>query len=251
MSIFCTQCGKANEATSKFCFNCGTPTVAAAGVVTPQVVASPAPAPAPQAAAAPAFTSPPGISPETVKITADVLRLTGVGGWLRFLVVVLMVLGPLFALGSFGSAQGDLKPLVADYPAFGELLTMVGWFTGLTIIWSIFVGYRLAKGYPNAPSLAKWFFLLTPVVFLVQTFFMFTITGLPESSRDAMAGALVLEFIKALFSSVVWYMYLIMSKRVRYTYPDPKTHVRCPDCSLFVFSKSAACPHCKVKLAPQ
>jgi len=249
VSIFCTQCGKANEATSKFCFNCGSPTVASSGVA-PQVYSPPAPAPQP--AADPSFAAAPAAaSPETDKITADVLRLTGVGGWLRFLVVVLMVLGPLFALGSFGSASGDIKPLVDDYPAFGDLLNMLGWFTGLTMLWSVYVGYRLAKGYPNAPSLARWYFLLLPVVFLGQAFLMLTIPGLPESATDAMGNALALEFIKALFTSIVWYLYLIRSKRVRYTYPDPKTHVRCPDCSLFVFSKSAACPHCKAKLRPQ
>jgi hypothetical protein len=128
---------------------------------------------------------------------------------------------------------------------------MLGWFTGLTMLWSVYVGYRLAKGYPNAPSLARWYFLLLPVVFLGQAFLMLTIPGLPESATDAMGNALALEFIKALFTSIVWYLYLIRSKRVRYTYPDPKTHVRCPDCSLFVFSKSAACPHCKAKLRPQ
>lgn len=249
MSIFCTQCGKANEATSKFCFNCGSPMVAAPGAVDPQVPRTPTPAP--QASAAPVFPSAPAASPETEKITADVLKLTGVGGWLRFLVVVLMVLGPLFALGNIGKLKGELNPVMEAYPAFDQLYTMVLGFGLATMAWSIFVGYKLARGYPNAPTLAKWFFILTPVLFVPQAFLMLSISGLPKESVDAMAGGLVLEFFKAVISSAIWYLYLIKSKRVRYTYPDPKTHVRCPDCSLFVFSKSAACPHCKAKLKPQ
>lgn len=249
MSIFCTQCGKANEVTSKFCFNCGTPTVVTSGIVVQPAfsafVSAPKPAQAHPIIPAPATTA------ETEKITEEVLKLTGVRGWLRFLVVVLMVIGPLVALGSFGSAQGDIKPLVTDYPAFGVLLEVTGWFTGLMIIWSIYVGYRLAKGYQNAPVLAKWYFVLLPVGFVVQSIVMLNITGLPKASIEAMGSGLALEFIKTLFSSIVWYLYLIRSKRVRYTYPDPATHVRCPDCSQFVFSKSAACPHCKAKLRPQ
>ena len=249
MSIFCTQCGKANEVTSKFCFNCGTPTVITSGIVVqPAFSASVS---APKTAQAYPIIPAPATNGEIEKITAEVLKLTGVGGWLRFLIVVLMVIGPLVALGSFGSAQGDIKPLVTDYPAFDVLLDVAGSFTGLTIIWSIYVGYRLAKGYQNAPALAKWYFILHPIVFLVQSFFMLTITGLPKASVEAMGSLLAIEFIKALFSSIVWYIYLIRSKRVRYTYPDPATHVRCPDCSQFVFSKSAACPHCKAKLRPQ
>jgi len=249
VSIFCTQCGKANEATSKFCFNCGSPMVAAPGAVDPQVPSTPTPAP--QASAAHAFPSAPAASPETEKITADVLKLTGVGGWLRFLVVVLMVIGPVFTVGSFSRAYSEITPLVDAYPAFGTLREMLSWFTVLTILWSVYVGYRLAKGFPNAPTVAKWYFILIPVVFIVQTFLMLNISDLPEASVDAMANGLAPEFLKALISSIIWYLYLIRSKRVRYTYPDPKTHVRCPDCSLFVFSKSAACPHCKAKLRPQ
>ena len=81
--------------------------------------------------------------------------LTGVGGWLRFLVVVLMVLGPLFAVAALGNLQSELKPLVPRFPAFGQLLDMVLAFTVVQVLWSIVVGYQLAKGYHNAPSLAK------------------------------------------------------------------------------------------------
>lgn len=166
------------------------------------------------------------------------------------MVVVLMVIGPLILLGALGTLSGELDPLVTQYPAFGQIRNMVTAFTAVSVVWSVFVGYRLAKGYHNAPSLAKWFFILTPVFFIVQAFLMLTVSGLPQVVVDAMADGLVLEFFKTFVSSLIWYLYLVRSKRVRYTYPDPKTHVRCPDCRQFVFAKSAACPHCKTKLKP-
>lgn len=247
VSIFCTQCGKPNEASSKFCFNCGSP------LVNPFVTESR------QKIRPDAFThsQPAQIAPrtqansETTKITADVLKLTGIGGWLRFLVIVLIVLGPLFALGTLGNLQSEFKALESRSPAFGQLLDIALAFTVLQVLWSILVGYRLVKKYHDAPSLAKWFFILTPALFIVQSLLMLAVPGLPQESVKAMEGALVLEFFKAVMSSLIWYLYLVRSKRVRFTYPDPITHVHCPDCRQLVYSQSAACPHCRAKLIPQ
>jgi hypothetical protein len=245
VSNFCTQCGKPNEASSKFCFNCGAP------LVNPLATESP------QKTSPHIFTPPTQIAErtqansETTKITAEVLKLTGVGGWLRFLVIVLMVLGPLFALGTLGNLQIEFKALESRLPAFGQLLDIALAFTFLQVLWSIVVGYRLAKKYHDAPSLAKWFFILTPVLFIVQSLLMLSVTGLPRESANAMKGTLVLEFFKTVMSSLIWYLYLVRSKRVRYTYPDPITHVHCPDCRQLVYSQSAACPHCRAKLIPQ
>jgi hypothetical protein len=247
MNNFCTQCGKPNEPASKFCFNCGSPLVKHSGMESlkaerPEVITPTRPT---------QIDSRPQTNSETTKITADVLKLTGVGGWLRFLVVVLIVLGPLFSLSTLGSVQSELKPLVPRFPAFGQLVDMVLAFTLVQVLWSIFVGYRLAKGYHNAPSLAKWFFILTPILFVIQSLLMLSVPGLPSESTRAMGGALVPEFFKTAISSLVWYLYLVRSKRVRYTYPDPKTHVHCPDCRKFVCSQSATCPHCRTKLIPR
>lgn len=162
-----------------------------------------------------------------------------------------MVIGPLLSLAALSRAVTELEPMVESFPAFRELLNMTIFFTVVTVIWSVFVGYRLAKAHPNSPTVAKRFFILTPVFFIVQSFMMLSITGLPQASVDAMGSSLVIEFLKTFMSSLIWYLYIVKSKRVLYTYPNPSTHVRCPDCRKFVFAKSAICPHCKTKLIPQ
>lgn len=247
MSNFCTQCGKLNEASSKFCFNCGSLLVKPS-VIESHLAQNPEtfiPPPPTQIEPRPQTNS------KTTKITTDVLKLTGVGGWLRLLVVVLMLLGPLIALASLVRLHSEINPLMPRFPTFRQVLDMVDIFTMVQVLWSIIVGYHLAKKYHDAPSLAKWFFILTPVLFIVQSLMMLSVPGLPQESTKAMEGALVLEFFKIAMSSLIWYLYLVRSKRVRYTYPNPMTHVCCPDCRQFVYSQSAACPNCQSKLIPQ
>ena len=130
MSIFCTQCGKPNDELSKFCFRCGSALVSSLGTATLQpsnTQTLPFRHPA-------QFDLKSTTSADTNQVSEDVLKLTGVGGWLRFLVVVLTVIGPLFALGTLGNLKAEFDPVVVNLPALRDLLNMVIFFTVATTI---------------------------------------------------------------------------------------------------------------------
>lgn len=190
-------------------------------------------------------------STENKKITAEVMKLTGVGGWLLFLVITLMIIGPLIALLGIYNLQSEFEYALKTSRAAQQLYDRAFAGTVFSIAYSCFVGYQLTTASGKALSIAKWYLILTPILFIGQAYLMLSVTGLPASSVDAMTKVFVLEFSRIVLGSVIWYVYLVRSKRVRYTYPDPDTHVRCPDCLKFVFAKSATCPHCQAKLLPQ
>lgn len=146
----------------------------------------------------------------------------GVGGWLWFPIIVLLVIGPLVAIGQTLQALDEAERL---YPA---VLRLPAWSTYKTAAWtiiatactvSIFAGYRLLKDFrPQTVTFAIFaFWLRGPVTSLLDA-----------AAGQATLGINIIEYFNdprtlgttlgATVTALVWTLYLKWSRRVRNTY---------------------------------
>ena len=147
-------------------------------------------------------------------------QISGVGGWLSFLIASLMVLGPL--LGS-GRLNQEFSVAIETYP---HLANDVNWANYKQISWSIFwlssafafaAGYRLWKlHFPESVRfavIALW--VSGPVSGIAYVVVGMAIYGAPSSSG---LGELVAPLVGSVLGAAVWTAYLKRSVRVRNTY---------------------------------
>lgn len=144
---------------------------------------------------------------------------TGIGGWLAFLILGLIFLGPLIGASRI---YFDLLSAESQRP---ELLNLARWdrfkagtwccFTAISLI-SIAAGLGLwvsrKQSIINRTILALW--MAGPV----GAFVMAVIVPLLAFGRTPTAAETLAVIISASIPTLVWTVYLIKSKRVMYTY---------------------------------
>jgi Protein of unknown function (DUF2569) len=153
----------------------------------------------------------------------------GVGGWLRFLVFCLVVVGALDIL--LRGAILVYFVMVPSHPLFPTVqfpssFDFVGMFAVSAIdAYGIFVGVQLAKVRPGAVRTAKRFFVVAAVVpcILAVLKVLFWLLEAHGSLRAAAIGhpdndASISNLVETTASCVIWYAYLSRSVRVRNTY---------------------------------
>lgn len=145
--------------------------------------------------------------------------LYGVGGWLKFFVIVMVVLSPLYAVGNI---TRTLSETVEAYP---DLLQMDAWrqykifaysLIGGLILWQWFIAYRLVYRFePWSVYHARILLLVAPTLMVVldhasASHFFDVPFEIDEASLR--------ESARAIFGSLMWALYFFMSKRVKNTY---------------------------------
>jgi len=118
--MYCSACAHQNEATSKFCANCGKPLVAGT-----QGVTSPHPAPSPQ----------------------EALEAGRGGLILTFGILSILLLGPILGIPAWVMGHRDLKKIRAGLIAVGQQrLTQAGMVLGIIGTFVQVVGIAIAVG---------------------------------------------------------------------------------------------------------
>lgn len=241
MTIFCTKCGLPNNDTSNYCFKCGTELTKGKA------------------------NSPTLLDLERPKIidnyinnhttapykNSKINELTGVGGWLAFLCLVLMIFSPIVAFSQIISSWQDISSAAKTYPAFNELGQLLIFFAATTSLWSFVVGYNLYMVNHDAVRYAKIFFFSCPFLVIISGVLMSSMEGIPHGFKSAMINDVASRALSVTGSCIGWYLYLVRSKRIAYTYPMPNTHVRCTDCKNLFFKQLSQCPNCASKFKPQ
>ena len=124
--MYCSACGHQNEATSKFCANCGKPLIAGT-----QGVTSPHPAPSPQ----------------------EALEAGRGGLILTFGILSILLLGPILGIPAWVMGHRDLKKIRAGLIAVGQKgLTQAGMILG--IIGTFVSGFVIVVGIAIAVGLS-------------------------------------------------------------------------------------------------
>lgn len=257
--MFCTECGTKNRDGAKFCMSCGTqmegmapgasqaPLQTAAGQAKHPVIPDAAPRPAPARA-----PSEPDRMEFYKKRSDEINRLTGVKGWLWFLCFCLGVLGPIFNISALIDAwtvtiDGEGIDFIPAYRAY--LVTQSAMMVAITVT-AMAITHQLYRVQAEAPRLARQFFWVSPFVIVIWNSFFWEAFGYGSMTDRLLSSVFSIEGLQLFSASFIWLPYLYLSKRVKYTYPDPNEHVRCPECRKFVHKYSVQCRHCGVKLAP-
>ena len=148
-------------------------------------------------------------------------RLEGIGGWLRFLIVSLMILSPLVI---FGRYSGEIQAAETQFP---HLINLPIWSQIKEISWilaifqaSILIGAGFLlwktrlKSTPKRVILMLW--LGGPVALTLG------MLAIAYISNQPLAEVIGREELGSIFgaciSSFIWSIYLIRSNRVKNTY---------------------------------
>ena len=146
----------------------------------------------------------------------------GVGGWLLFFIVVLVVIVPLLTLGGAVASYREARPYAETLPTL-YFVTIADALISVTLAaFGAYAGLLLWKIAPKAVETTKLYL----VVRLVYAVLVAAVTGLlvastgevPAESRGAVYGSLAISAVRTLVHVGVWYAYLNNSKRVQATY---------------------------------
>ena len=146
-------------------------------------------------------------------------HLVGVGGWLRFLVAVLFIIGPFF---SFVMTFGEISSTESQYPEIvgNDLwgnIKLVIWVTlAVQITISIYAGYRLNSHHVSAtvPIVITCLWLMGPVLILLG----FIAVSSMNEQADASTNEIAVEIFRSVMTAIGWTAYLLLSRRVKNTY---------------------------------
>lgn len=158
---------------------------------------------------------PPG-APQTVPTKYGPV---GVGGWLTFFCVGLVVLGPIINLSIMVIGWRDASPLFEQFPALkhslrfeqvsGGGITLLGFIIG-TLIWS---GNRHGRTLARIYLLARLIWL--PIAGVIT--FMIGI-DLPDNLLRVLFGDVVPAILREVIYFTIWWLYFWKSVRVKNTY---------------------------------
>lgn len=152
-------------------------------------------------------------------------RLIGVGGWLVLFILGLTVFSPMATFFNLVKEYDQLNPLSETYPV--ELgLVILDCFISVGLMgFSIYAGISLLKIRANAVRLAK-IYLIASIIYrllildLILGLVVLGSIGAPATQTEKVSDEIVLV-LRSLLPVVIWYSYLLKSKRVAATYGTP------------------------------
>src|SRR5262249_10500144 len=142
----------------------------------------------------------------------------GVGGWLLLLCVGMAVVGPLCGLlGVSGLVRAALHPdLIGSMRVYFVCCAAI---FGLTAAAVTYGGVRLWNLEKGAPRLAQWALLSIPIG-LAGTALLPLGLSVPSGVAGLLVKTSLLECVKSIPGTALWYVYLDQSRRVRATFGE-------------------------------
>ncbi len=156
-------------------------------------------------------------------MTSDEVQLqtdyNKVGGWLLLFCVSLTMIGPILTVREFFLfyMQFDLKTYFLMYPSIKLLVTIDTLLSFSLMIFSIYTGVALWSYRKNAVLIAKVYLI---VLFLYAVFLAYLpyAIDIPVSFADNIKENTMMNSLRLIGYCVLWFAYLLKSKRVKYTY---------------------------------
>lgn len=150
-------------------------------------------------------------------------EVEGVGGWLLFLCIRLMIIGPLLLLVTLGASLTDdiqrrVAASFAKAPIFTAIrIVIVGSIYFVPMLFGIYAGFALWTARKHAVGVAK----IATVLFLGLNLFeigMVALASFVPQLRPGQAPPSFAFVILPLLGNMLWYLYLHTSVRVKNTY---------------------------------
>ena len=143
---------------------------------------------------------------------------SGVRGWLFFFAITLVAIGPLVRVVSLFTSYAPVAAVAAQYPRFVVIYAVTCFVEVALIAWSVMAGAAILNARPHAKRLATWFLLMNPIVMFLCTI-AYGLADLPPSAMDVISRVGAALTARAVLYSIIWGLYLKLSRRVRETFP--------------------------------
>lgn len=157
------------------------------------------------------------ISLEEAKATSKELK--GIGGWLLFFCLTLILFTPLQSLKGIMD-YGNVSKYFQNFPELKTFI-LIDLAMGIPIIiFSIITGILLLQIRQNAVKIAK-IYLLTNLLYSIISF-IFPFIILPSNLTQVMVGDLTKDTVRSIGYVIIWFSYLNASKRVKNTFDTVK-----------------------------
>ena len=220
-TAICKGCGKTYETSflgwqnadlCKECFNTG-------GVVTTDNGTSGKSVSREPTETQPATVTTPA-QPTTRIIQVSTSGPVGIGGWLLFFCLVLIVFTPLIGIFVLATAYAGFSPFFDLFPGLRVIMIIDSILSTTMMCFGIYAGISLWKRRKGAVQSAKRY-LIALLIYAGVALFLPFMAGLPSPANQAMQAGAVIEGFRSILFFVIWYTYLNKSKRVRNTFAEP------------------------------
>jgi hypothetical protein len=142
-------------------------------------------------------------------------EVKGIAGWLLFLCVSLTIIGPMGGVLGLISNYNVYKPLF-KYNTIYNLYFIDTFISIVLILFAVYTGINLWQQKKEAVKITR-LFLLTVLMFIIIEFALFVLI-LPDKVVQFVLPELIGQSLARIIAVVIWYLYLIYSKRVKNTY---------------------------------
>jgi len=145
----------------------------------------------------------------------------GVGGWLLFFCIALIILGPLLSLGQMVTTWEQSKPAFGLFPSIRSVIVFENFWIIALLVYGFVVGCMIWAGNPKAKKLAKQYLLIRLFGFFgIELVTIMMISDLPSEMLAAGVGGVLGAGFREVVYFLIWWFYFKKSKRVRNTYRD-------------------------------
>jgi|GEM_PF-6761569 len=146
-------------------------------------------------------------------------QLKGVGGWLEFFGIMVLLISPAYA---FYTLNGLYQSISYQKDSTTHLILFLNIaIMGAVTIWGMVIGYKILQGKKTGKKLAQgflWIRMIVGIFLAAITYFVFSIK-FPSIAKYANLMELSISDAMGYFvSSSIWLNYFDKSKRVRNTY---------------------------------
>lgn len=200
--MYCSSCGTKTHDNAKYCHACGGATVALEEVLAPaETIGSTTEIAAP--------------IEKTEKVKPE---LHGVGGWLYYLIGMLVFAIPALSANAILGDFQDAANLMAEIPSFYTAVNVDAAMRIILSVASIYCGFMLWKIRPYAITTTKIFFGAYMLYVVFGVLVVNALSDLPPQIEHALEVGAAQEMKQGLLFPILWMAYLFRSVRVRNTY---------------------------------
>lgn len=154
---------------------------------------------------------------ENGQATRTTEELKGVGGWLMYMCVGLVFLGPAAILFQIFATLQTLDLIATEWPGFRPVFAMISLLSVGIALFGIYVGVRLWGAHQDAVKKAVFYFYAQAGIPVLELFMVLN-SAIPSDLQSDVVSGQIRHIFMAMVWAGIWVSYLKKSRRVKTTF---------------------------------